>query len=227
MLIAGYIYSIACLKRSLKKNTKTVFQCRSKLLQNAPGEYSAILSTFIKPPFIFKTFVLYFIEWPLKTSFTVKLIALYFIYLHCKCTNIINSFPAIHQSSTEDFGSLYCKQYNLRSDCSHRSSLTRVHNVCFHDESSLGLECIWMYVAITFSRQKYWQDKDLKNANNFVLASLAITNSLYWDYKNLSWVWGWDRKICPEDHRLASRGLPSDDKRWSWGTDFSIPSLHD
>ena len=30
-------------------------------------------------------------------------------------------------------------------------------------------------------------------------------------------------KIRPEDHRLASRGLPSDDKRWSRGTDFSIP----
>ena len=34
-------------------------------------------------------------------------------------------------------------------------------------------------------------------------------------YKNLSWMWGWDRKI-----------LLSDDKRWSWGTDFSIPSWH-
>ena len=32
-----------------------------------------------------------------------------------------------------------------------------------------------------------------------------------WEYKNPSWVWGWDRKICPEDHRLASQGLPSDD----------------
>ena len=47
------------------------------------------------------------------------------------------------------------------------------------------------------------------------------------DYKNLSWVWGWDRKICPEDHCLASRGLPSDDKQWWWETNFCIPSLHD
>ena len=29
------------------------------------------------------------------------------------------------------------------------------------------------------------------------------------EYKNLSWVWGWGRKICPEDRRLASRGLPT------------------
>ena len=39
-------------------------------------------------------------------------------------------------------------------------------------------------------------------------------------YKNRSWMWGWDKGICPEDHRLASRGLPSDDKRWSRGTEF-------
>ena len=55
----------------------------------------------------------------------------------------INNFPASH-----DFchllshlpmylSSLYCKQYGPRSDCSLRSSLIRVHSVCFHDESSL------------------------------------------------------------------------------------------
>ena len=27
------------------------------------------------------------------------------------------------------------------------------------------------------------------------------------DYKTPWWVWGWDRKICPEDHHLVSRGL--------------------
>ena len=38
-------------------------------------------------------------------------------------------------------------------------------------------------------------------------------------------MWVLDRKICPEDRRLASRGLPSDDKRWSRGTDFFYPIL--
>ena len=33
-------------------------KCRSKVLQNAPREHSAILSTFIKLPFVVKTFVL-------------------------------------------------------------------------------------------------------------------------------------------------------------------------
>ena len=38
-----------------------------------PGEHSAILSTFIKLPFVIKIFVLSIFEWPLKTSFTVSL----------------------------------------------------------------------------------------------------------------------------------------------------------
>ena len=35
------------------------------------GEHSAILSTFIKLPFVSKIFVLSIFEWPLKTGFTV------------------------------------------------------------------------------------------------------------------------------------------------------------
>ena len=40
-------------------------------MQNAPREHSAILLTFIKLPFVIKTFVLSFFEWPLKTGFTI------------------------------------------------------------------------------------------------------------------------------------------------------------
>ena len=39
-----------------------------KMLQ---GEHSAILSTFIKLPFVIKIFVLSIFEWPLKTGSTV------------------------------------------------------------------------------------------------------------------------------------------------------------
>ena len=35
------------------------------------GEHSAILSTFIKLPFVIKTFVLSIFEWPFYTVFTV------------------------------------------------------------------------------------------------------------------------------------------------------------
>ena len=41
-------------------------------MQNAPREHFAILSTFIKLPFAFKTFVMSIFEWPLKwPGFTV------------------------------------------------------------------------------------------------------------------------------------------------------------
>ena len=36
------------------------------------GEHSAILTTFIKLPFVIKIFVLSIFEWPLKTGFTVS-----------------------------------------------------------------------------------------------------------------------------------------------------------
>ena len=40
-------------------------------MQNAPKEHSAILSTFIKLPFVFKICVLSIFEGPRKTGFTV------------------------------------------------------------------------------------------------------------------------------------------------------------
>ena len=42
-----------------------------------------ILSTFIRLPFVFKTFVLSIFEWPLKTGFTVKGSQVKFFKLHC------------------------------------------------------------------------------------------------------------------------------------------------
>ena len=68
-------YIKTCLKR--KKKTNICFQDR--LLLNAGQKYcrmlqrehSAILSTFIKLPFVIKIFVLTFFEWLLKTGFTV------------------------------------------------------------------------------------------------------------------------------------------------------------
>ena len=71
------VYSKTCLKRPLKKKTKTVFQDRlslnsgQKYCRMLPLEHSAILLTFIKLPFAIKTFVLSIYDWPLKTGFTV------------------------------------------------------------------------------------------------------------------------------------------------------------
>ena len=49
-----------------------------------PLEHSAILSTFIKLPFLFKIFVLSFFEWPLKTGFTVFFFLSQLYKSHCK-----------------------------------------------------------------------------------------------------------------------------------------------
>ena len=40
-------------------------------LNEGQGEHSAILSTFIKIPFVIKNFVLSIFEWPFYTGFTV------------------------------------------------------------------------------------------------------------------------------------------------------------
>ena len=71
------VYSKTCLKRSLKKKIKIVFQNRlplnagQKYCRILKREHSAILSTFIKLPFVINIFVLSIFEWPLKTGFTV------------------------------------------------------------------------------------------------------------------------------------------------------------
>ena len=70
-------YSKTCLKRPLQKNTEIDFQDRlslnagQKYCRMLQGEHSAILSTFIKLPFVIKIFVLSIFEWLLKTGFTV------------------------------------------------------------------------------------------------------------------------------------------------------------
>ena len=66
------------------KKTKIGFQDQislnagQKYCRMLPLEHSAIISTFIKLPFVFKAFVLSIFEWPLKTDFTV----LYLAYSH-------------------------------------------------------------------------------------------------------------------------------------------------
>ena len=70
-------YSKTCVKRPLSKRPKIVFW--DELLFNAgqkycrmlQGEHSAILSTFIKLPFVIKIIVLSIFEWRFYTGFTV------------------------------------------------------------------------------------------------------------------------------------------------------------
>ena len=61
-----------------KRNPKIGFQDQfllnagQKYCRMLQWEHSAILSTFIKLPFVIKIFVLSIFEWPLKTGFTVS-----------------------------------------------------------------------------------------------------------------------------------------------------------
>ena len=68
-------------KRTLSKRPKISLQDRlslnagQKYCRMLPLEHSAILSTFIKLPVVFETFVLSIFEWPFYTGFTVIVIA--------------------------------------------------------------------------------------------------------------------------------------------------------
>ena len=80
-LVCPYVtllYTVKPVLNGHSKRPKIGFQDR--LLLNAgqkycrmlQGEHSAVLSTFIKLPFVIKIFVLSIFEWPLKTGFTVR-----------------------------------------------------------------------------------------------------------------------------------------------------------
>ena len=70
-----YVKSKTCVKQPLSRRPKIGFQ--DKLSHNAGQKYcrilqdSAILSTFIKLPFVIKILVLSFLGWPFYTGFTV------------------------------------------------------------------------------------------------------------------------------------------------------------
>ena len=75
-------YSKTCVKWPLSKRPKIGFQDQlslnagQKYCRMLQGEHSAILSTFIKLPFVIKIFVLSIFEWPFYTCFTVLVILL-------------------------------------------------------------------------------------------------------------------------------------------------------
>ena len=97
-LLCEYIYSKTCLKRLLSKGPKIGFQDQlslnagQKYCRMIQGDHSAILSPFIKLPFVIKIFVLSIFEWPLKTSFTG--LCLYVVSL-CYIAFVQNTFAVI------------------------------------------------------------------------------------------------------------------------------------
>ena len=64
-------YAKTCVKRPLSKRRKIGFLDQYRLMQVKSKAESAILSTFIKLPFVIKIFVLSIFEWPFYKGFTV------------------------------------------------------------------------------------------------------------------------------------------------------------
>ena len=70
-------YSKTCVKGPLSRRPQTCFQdilwlnAGQKYCRMLQREHSAILSTFIKLPFVIKLFVLSIFEWPFYIGFTV------------------------------------------------------------------------------------------------------------------------------------------------------------
>ena len=77
ILTVSSLSRIYVLSRHSKQTQKIRFQDRlslnagKKYCRMLQWEHSAILLTFIKLPFVIKTFVLSIFDWPLKTGFTV------------------------------------------------------------------------------------------------------------------------------------------------------------
>ena len=67
------------------------------------GKHSAILSTFIKLPFVIKIFVLSIFEWPLKTGFTILtnkdfvLFLVFVLLIYVNMTTIVGILTLIEQ----------------------------------------------------------------------------------------------------------------------------------
>ena len=136
MLLHECMYSKTCVKRPLCKRPKIGFQDQlspnagQKYCRMLQGEHSAILSTFIRLPFVIKIFVCLI----LSDHFTQVLLYLFLTLLHPFKMNV-DCF--VFCLCTFKFGILFCKQYGHRSDRSHGSSLIRVHTVCYHPKSCL------------------------------------------------------------------------------------------
>ena len=63
-----------------KKEHQLSLNAGQKYCRMLQREHSAIISTFIKLPFVIKIFVLSFFEWLLKTCFTVLTTYMYFLF---------------------------------------------------------------------------------------------------------------------------------------------------
>ena len=97
---SSIMYSKTGVKLPLSKGQKIVFQDQlslnagQKYCRMLQGEHSAILSTFIKLPFVIKFFVLSIFEWLFYTVFTVS-VSLEYVYITCIFSCLLHIFSII------------------------------------------------------------------------------------------------------------------------------------
>ena len=83
--------------------------------------------------------------------------------------------------------------------------------------------------AVTKTQHKRSNDncKARKDAKKHITKSEKVQKKLQQTVRIYHECEGGIEKNCPEDHQLASQGMPSDDKGWSRGMEFSIKSSHE
>ena len=75
-----------------------------------------------------------------------------------------------------------------------------------------------------FPKKSIWKFAASKAANKKSLSNFRLNaNDNMLDQKKLSWVWGWDRKICPGDHLHHEACWMMTNSCTEW-QNFSIPS---
>ena len=91
----GSEYSRTCLKRPHSKRPQIGFQDQltlnagQKYCKMLPGEHSAILSTFIKLPFVIKIFILSIFEW----------LSVFKLAVHCLTKWLLKSISRCHKET--------------------------------------------------------------------------------------------------------------------------------
>ena len=130
-------YSKTCLKWPLKKEDQNFFLDRlslsagQKYCRMLQGEHSAILSTFIKLPFVSKLFVLSIFEWPLKTGFTVYYLknTLYLFIEH------VSKLVCLNHTEIRMYTAIVIMLYNYEHHSHCLKNLLKTEAICTKHQS--------------------------------------------------------------------------------------------
>ena len=109
-------YNKTCVERPLSKRPQIGFQDQltlnegQKYCRMLPLEYSAILLTFIKLPFVIKIFVLSIFEWPFYLGFTVLAqIKVWLLEVIALCLWNFTIFVGVRSLKSSDFDHIFIK----------------------------------------------------------------------------------------------------------------------